>query len=205
MIALITRMDQPLGRAVGNAVEVAESLECLRGQGPHDLMGLSIELAAEMVVLGERSRDPRRGTGHLPAADRRRSGSRTVPADDRGAGRRSAGGRRLRRSCRLRGGGSTSPRRARESSASWPRDRSVMPPCCWGRDGLALIPRSIPPWDPPAQEVRRPRASRENRCARCWSMMSRVWPRSPALVAKAYTLADDETTVPEQVLERLGG
>ncbi|WP_165065225.1 thymidine phosphorylase [Paludisphaera rhizosphaerae] len=51
IVALITRMDQPLGRAVGNAVEVVESLECLRGQGPDDLMGLSIELAAEMVLL----------------------------------------------------------------------------------------------------------------------------------------------------------
>src|SRR4051812_38571332 len=55
MVALITRMDQPLGRAVGNAVEVAESVACLRGEGPDDLMGLSVELAAEMVVMGERA------------------------------------------------------------------------------------------------------------------------------------------------------
>ena len=48
-------MDQPLGCAVGNAVEVAESLACLRGDGPADLMDLSIELAAEMVVMAQRA------------------------------------------------------------------------------------------------------------------------------------------------------
>src|SRR5205085_6423934 len=55
MRALITRMDQPLGRAVGNAVEVAECVDCLRGDGPADLMGLSLELAAEMVLMASRA------------------------------------------------------------------------------------------------------------------------------------------------------
>ena len=55
VVALITRMDEPLGRAVGNAVEVAESLECLRGKGPLELMEVTLELAAEMIKMGERA------------------------------------------------------------------------------------------------------------------------------------------------------
>ena len=80
MRALITRMDQPLGRAVGNAVEVAESVECLRGEGPADLMDLSVELAAEMVLMAEVASDPRRGPRALLADDRRRLGPGPVPA-----------------------------------------------------------------------------------------------------------------------------
>jgi len=53
--ALLTRMDAPLGRAVGNAVEVVESIETLRGQGPRDVTELSVLLAARMVLMAERA------------------------------------------------------------------------------------------------------------------------------------------------------
>ena len=49
--AAITAMDAPLGRAVGNASEVIESLETLKGHGPPDVESLSIFLAARMLVL----------------------------------------------------------------------------------------------------------------------------------------------------------
>ena len=42
--ALLTRMDSPLGRKVGNSLEVIESLQCLRGEGPSDLQQLVVEL-----------------------------------------------------------------------------------------------------------------------------------------------------------------
>jgi pyrimidine-nucleoside phosphorylase len=53
--ALLTRMDAPLGRAVGNATEVVEAIETLRGQGPRDLTELSVILAARMVLMADRA------------------------------------------------------------------------------------------------------------------------------------------------------
>ena len=54
VVALLTDMNQPLGRKAGNAMEVAESIEVLSGTGPADLRALCLELAAWMFFLGER-------------------------------------------------------------------------------------------------------------------------------------------------------
>jgi pyrimidine-nucleoside phosphorylase len=54
MVALITDMDQPLGRKVGNALEIEECLEVMRGEGPADLRELCLELAAWMLYTAGR-------------------------------------------------------------------------------------------------------------------------------------------------------
>jgi pyrimidine-nucleoside phosphorylase len=63
-VALITDMDKPLGRAVGNANEVAECIEVLKGGGPADLIEVTLALTARLLVLGKVATD-------LADADRR--------------------------------------------------------------------------------------------------------------------------------------
>jgi len=61
IIALLTDMNEPLGNMMGNFLEVEESLDCLEGKGPEDLMEVTLELAARMVVLGGKARTAAEG------------------------------------------------------------------------------------------------------------------------------------------------
>jgi thymidine phosphorylase len=53
MRAILTAMDEPLGRTVGNALEVVESIECLKGHGPADTMEVTFALGAQMLLLAK--------------------------------------------------------------------------------------------------------------------------------------------------------
>ena len=56
MVAVLSDMNQPLGWAIGNALEIDESIQVLRGGGPPDVVHLTVELGAWMLVLGKKAR-----------------------------------------------------------------------------------------------------------------------------------------------------
>lgn len=64
-IAVISDMNQPLGRAIGNALEVKEAIDTLQGKGPEDLTELSLVLGSHMVVLAGKASTPEEGKKKL--------------------------------------------------------------------------------------------------------------------------------------------
>ena len=67
-VALLTAMDRPLGRSCGNALEVEEAMEGLRGEGPADLMAVTYALGVEMLLLAGKAKDREDAQGQLEAS-----------------------------------------------------------------------------------------------------------------------------------------
>jgi pyrimidine-nucleoside phosphorylase len=68
VVALLTAMDRPLGFACGNALEVKESLDALRGSGPDDLMEVTYALGAEMLLLAGAAASPEEAWSSMQSA-----------------------------------------------------------------------------------------------------------------------------------------
>lgn len=66
--AVLTAMDEPIGRTIGNALEIRESIEVLRGGGPADTRELTCALGAEMLLLGGAVADAAEGKARIEAA-----------------------------------------------------------------------------------------------------------------------------------------
>jgi pyrimidine-nucleoside phosphorylase len=76
-VAVLSAMDQPLGKAIGNALEVKEAIATLRGEGPADLEELSLVLAAQMLVLAGAEKEAAAAEAKLKALIASGEGLRT--------------------------------------------------------------------------------------------------------------------------------
>ncbi|MFA5576050.1 MAG: pyrimidine-nucleoside phosphorylase [Tissierellaceae bacterium] len=60
-IALVTNMDEPLGRKIGNALEVEEAIDTLQGKGPEDLLELCLSLGSKLLILAKKAENETEG------------------------------------------------------------------------------------------------------------------------------------------------
>lgn len=84
VVARLTAMDEPIGRFVGNSLEIIESLDVLEGKGPADTVALTVELGAEMLVMGGAAKNLDEGrakiTGSLQDGSARERFGRIIEA-----------------------------------------------------------------------------------------------------------------------------
>ena len=202
-VCLLTAMEAPLGRAVGNALEVAEAVEVLRGGGPADLREVCLAVAGEMLALGgapqdpsaalddgralavwqrmvaAQGGDPRGGPAGRAPDGRRRGAARRAssPPSTRSRSARppggSARGATARRTPSTRRRASCSARGSASGSRQASRSRCCTPA---RRSGW---PRAGPPWTGRG----RSRTGRRTRCPWCWrgwAETCRSWWRVPS-------------------------
>ena len=137
-VALLTAMDRPLGRACGNALEVEEAIEGLRGSGPADLMEVTYALGVEMLLLVRAAPDMAEARRRLEDVGDVGPRARDVRPDHRGPGRQSEGGGRSGRAAAGRRRSRCTGPTARASSRRWSRGGSAGRSSSWA----AGAPRS---------------------------------------------------------------
>ncbi|MFH1335884.1 MAG: thymidine phosphorylase [Candidatus Zixiibacteriota bacterium] len=67
-VALLTDMNEPLGQAVGNSVEMIEAIQALKGKAPADLMKVTMALGVQMLILGKKAKNPKEAEKKLRLA-----------------------------------------------------------------------------------------------------------------------------------------
>ena len=103
VVCLLTDMDQPLGAAVGNALEIVEARDTVRGEGPPDFTELVLDACARLLALSDLGVDVDEGRRRAEAAVADGSALAAVRALDPGAGRRPRPGRAAARAGRASG------------------------------------------------------------------------------------------------------
>ena len=140
VVAVLSDMDQPLGRKIGNFLEVEEIIDCLRGRGPADVVDLTIRLVAWMLVAGGICPTAAAGRGTRPGPARRRLGVEAFPEERGVPGRgRAVHPGAVTGSAGARGAGAGVPLRRRG-----PKDRRLEGRDRLGRRGRGALAQGRP-------------------------------------------------------------
>ena len=181
--AILTGMDIPLGRAVGNANEVIESIETLKGRGPQDIEQLSLTFATRMLVLAGVATSEAAADAQVRSALTSGRGSRCLPRSSklRAVTRRSW---MTISACRNHRPEMCGRLRLMEWWWGWRRSSSAAPRWRWVPAATARMPASI---QPPASTSSRLSARRS---AAATPLPRWAVPTPPALRRKGLALAD---------------
>ena len=199
VVCMLTDMDQPLGQAVGNALEIREAVATIRGEGPDDFQELVLASVAHLLALSDLGVDEFEGRKLRGGRGRRRLGAGRVRALDPRAGRRPGSGA-LPRAPVVRevtappaAPSAVSARSDRPRGAS-PRRRAADE---GGRDrlrGRRRLPR----------EARGCGRRGGRRSPRCTPRDEASPPRAAAEVLAAYELGDEPPAARRIILETIG-